>query len=345
MNGGSVSELRKDPVISRWVIIATERGKRPTDFVSAAPKGETTSCPFCEGNEPMTPPEIYSVRKSDTLANTPGWTIRVVPNKFPALRIEGAVERSGVGMFDKISGIGAHEVIIETPNHVDPVHQRPQQSIVDLFSTYRSRMSDLRKDERLKYLMVFKNEGERAGASLTHQHTQIIATPIVPKRVREKVDGSLEYYDYKMRCVFCDIIREEKRFGSRLVYENASFISFCPFASRFPFEIWLLPKRHMSDYGMITQQEIIELSECVQVTMKRLALSLGEPQYNWLLHTEPDRTLPRNPWPEIGEHYHWHLEIIPKLTRVAGFEWGTGFYINPTSPEDAAAFLREVELD
>ncbi|MCE5252399.1 galactose-1-phosphate uridylyltransferase [bacterium] len=339
-----MSELRKDPVIGRWVIVASERGKRPTDFAPAAPKGESVSCPFCAGNEGMTPPEIYAVRPPDTLANTPGWNIRVVPNKFPALRIEGTVDREGMGMFDKMSGIGAHEIIIETPRHDDLLHKRSTQSIVMLLDTYQKRIADLKRDIRLLYVMVFKNEGERAGASLSHPHSQIIATPIVPKRVREEVEGSLEYYRYKMRCVFCDIIREEKRFGSRLVYENASFISICPFASRFPFEIWVLPKRHMSDYIKMTQQEMLEFGECIDSTIKRLAIALGEPQYNWMLHTEPNSNVPRNPWPDISEHYHWHFEIIPKLTRVAGFEWGTGFYINPTPPEDAAEFLREVDI-
>lgn len=338
-----MSELRKDPIIGRWVIIASERGKRPTDFATAAPKGKPGSCPFCGGNETMTPPEIYAVRSHDTLANTPGWKVRVVPNKFPALRVEGSVEREGVGMFDKMSGIGAHEIIIETPVHDDFLQNRSCEDIGLLLDTYQKRMVDLKRDTRLHFIMIFKNEGERAGASLSHSHSQIIATPIVPKRVREEVDGSLEYFGYKMRCVFCDIIREEKRFGSRIVYENASFISLCPFASRFPFEIWLLPKRHMSDFSLMTQQELFELSECLLVTMKRLAVALGEPQYNWMLHTEPNTAVPRNPWPDIRDHYHWHFEIIPKLTRVSGFEWGTGFYINPTPPEDAAAFLREVE--
>ena len=339
-----MSELRKDPIIGRWVIIASERGKRPTDFVTAAPKGEPVSCPFCEGNENMTPSEIYAVRAEDTLANASGWQTRVVPNKFPALRIEGSVEREGMGMFDKMSGIGAHEIIIETPLHNDILHRRSSEGIVHLLETYQKRLIDLKRDVRLQYVLVFKNEGERAGASLSHPHSQIIATPIVPKRVREEFNGSLEYYNYKMRCVYCDIIREEKRFGSRLVYENVSFLSFCPFASRFPFEIWLLPKRHMSEFSDLTRQEVIELSECLDITIKRLALSLGEPQYNWMLHTEPNRSVPRNPWPDIKEHYHWHFEIIPKLTRVAGFEWGTGFYINPTPPEDAAAFLRNVDV-
>ena len=340
-----MSELRKDPIIGRWVIIATDRGKRPTDFVSAAPTGEPASCPFCEGNEFMTPREIYAVRPKESLANTKGWSIRVVPNKFPALRVEGTVEREGVGMFDKISGIGAHEIIIETPEHSDSLYTRSRERIVELLDTYQKRLMDLTLDERLLYTMVFKNMGERAGASLSHPHSQVISTPIVPKRVKEEIDGSLEYYDYKMRCVFCDIIQEEKRFGSRIIYENVSFVSFCPFASRFPFEMWLLPKRHMSGYAAITRQEMFELADCLGVTMKRLAKSLGEPQFNWMLHTEPNRAVPRNPWPDIGEHYHWHFEIIPKLTRVAGFEWGTGFYINPTPPEDAAAFLREVDVE
>ena len=339
-----MSELRKDPIIGRWVIVATERGKRPTDFVSAVPKGDSVNCPLCEGNETMTPPEIYSVRSHDSLANSPGWNIRVVPNKFPALRIEGSVEREGVGMFDKMSGVGAHEVVIETPKHDDILYRRSDDGIVLLLDTYKKRIADLKKDTRLHYIMVFKNEGERAGATLSHPHSQIIATPIVPKRVREEVEGSLEYYGYKMRCVFCDIIREEKRFGARIVHENVSFISLCPFASRFPFEIWLLPKRHMSGYTSMTQQETIELGDCLGVTMKRLSTALGEPQYNWMLHSEPNSSVHRYPWPDVEEHYHWHFEIIPKLTRVAGFEWGTGFYINPTPPEDAAEFLREVDV-
>lgn len=340
-----MSELRKDPVIDRWVIIANERGKRPTDFVSAVQSEESVCCPLCEGNENMTPPEIYAIRDSNSLANSKGWKIRVVPNKFPALRVEGTVDREGMGMFDKMSGIGAHEVIIETPKHNDLFHQRSSDEIVDLLETYQKRHVDLMRDVRLLYAMIFKNHGERAGASLSHPHSQIIATPIVPKRVREEINGSLEYYDYKMRCVFCDIIREEKRFGSRIVYENASFISLCPYASRFPFEIWLMPKRHMPGYQMVTQQEIIELADCLGITMKRLFLSLGSPQYNYMLHTEPNKSVPRNPWPDIDAHYHWHFEIIPKLTRVAGFEWGTGLYINPTSPEDAAEFLRGVDIE
>jgi len=340
-----VSELRKDPVINRWVIVATERGKRPTDFVTTEPQGEPGICPFDDGNEHMTPHEIFAVRSADSLADRSGWRLRVVPNKYPALHVEGVVEREGVGMFDKMSGIGAHEVIIETPVHYDPFHRRTVENIVELLDVYQKRMLDLYKDIRLTYALVFKNHGMRAGASLNHEHSQIIATPIIPKRVGEEISGSFEYFRYKSRCVFCDIIREEKRFGSRIVFENASFVTLCPFASRFPFEIWLLPKRHMAGYTMMTGQEMIELAECLSVTMKRLSSALGEPQYNWMIHTEPNPSVNRTPWPDLKEHYHWHFEIIPKLTRVAGFEWGTGIYINPTPPEEAAGFLREADGD
>jgi len=340
-----VSELRKDPIIDRWVIIATERGKRPMDFIPAEPKGEAGGCPFCEGNEFMTPNEIYAARSPNSLANQRGWKIRVVPNKYPALQVEGSLERVGVGMFDKMNGIGAHEIIIETLNHIDPFQNRPIERVVELLEAYQKRLVDLSRDIRLSYILVFKNMGMRAGASLSHEHSQIIATPIVPKRVTEEILGSLQYYNNKIRCIFCDIIREEKRFGTRVVYENASFITLCPFASRFPFELWIMPKRHMSGYSMITGQEMIELANCFITSMKRLSSALGEPQYNWMLHSEPNRHSPRYPWPDIGEYYHWHIEIIPKLTRVAGFEWGTGFYINPTPPEDAASFLREMDKE
>ncbi len=339
-----MSELRKDPVIDRWVIVATERAKRPTDYISVEQNRESVHCPFCEGNENMTPPEIYAIRNNNSPANSKGWEIRVVTNKFPALSAEETLKHERVGVFDKMSGVGAHEVIIETPEHNDFLHLRSSDMLVKLLDTYRKRMDALMKDTRLLYAMIFRNMGKRAGASLSHPHTQIIATPVVPKRVSEEINGSLVYYGQKKRCIFCDIISEEKKLGSRLVYENNSFISFCPYASRFPFEIWLMPKRHISNYLMITDQEIIELADCLSVTMKKLVVSLVAPQYNYMLHTVPNKSVPGNPWPDIDKYYHCHFEIIPRLTSVAGFEWGTGFYINPTPPEDAAAFLREADI-
>jgi UDPglucose--hexose-1-phosphate uridylyltransferase len=339
-----MSELRKDPVIDRWVIIATERAKRPTDYISVEQDNKSANCPFCEGNEHMTPPEIYAIRNNNSPANTKGWEIRVVTNKFPALSPEGTLEHEHPGLFEKITGVGAHEVIIETPDHNDFLHQRSSDMLVKLLDTYQRRMDALLKDTRLLYVMVFRNMGERAGASLSHPHTQIIATPVMPKRISEEINGSLIYYGEKRRCVFCDIINEEKKVGSRIVYENDLFISFCPYASRFPFEIWLMPKRHISNFLMFTEQDKIELADCLSITMKKLVTSLVAPQYNYMLHTIPNKSFPINPWPDIDKYYHCHFEIIPRLVRIAGFEWGTGFYINPTPPEDAAAFLRSADI-
>ena len=336
-------ELRKDPVVGRWVIIATERGKRPTDFHPDPVADDTGFCPFCEGNEDKTPPEILAYRSDHQPANGPGWELRVVPNKFPALRIEGEMGKAGVGMYDKMNGIGAHEVIIETPDHLKKFHMHTTESLAKVFQAYKSRLLDLNNDKRFKYILIFKNEGRQAGASLSHPHSQLIATPITPKRVREELEGAKDYYNYKDRCVFCDIIREELSQGFRVIYENDGFLGFCPFASRFPFEIWILPKRHSPDFHTLGNDEMMLLSETFIAVMKKLAGALNRPQYNFVLHTGPVRWPRMGYWVTLDLDYHWHIEIMPKLTHVAGFEWGTGFYINPTIPEEAAEFLRGIE--
>ncbi|MFC1650715.1 galactose-1-phosphate uridylyltransferase [Candidatus Latescibacterota bacterium] len=335
-----MSELRKDPVVGRWVIIATERAKRPTDYVSPKQNNESANCPFCEGNEHMTPPEVYAVRDNNTHADTKGWEIRVVTNKFPALSPTGTLTHERDGIFERLHGTGAHEVIIETTGHHDFLQQRSNDSLIMLLDTYRLRMEFLMQDKRLLYTQIFKNKGAQAGASLSHPHTQIIATPVVPKTIEEEINGSHKYFNSEKRCVYCDIIGEEKKTGERIVYENDSFISFCPYASRFPFEIWLIPKHHKSNFIMIDSSETAALADCLKITMEKLMVSLGDPQYNYLLHTVPNMAAVEYLWPEIDEYYHYHFEIFPKLTKIAGFEWGTGIFINPTPPKDAAAFLR-----
>ena len=337
-------ELRKDPIIGRWVIISTERSKRPTDFYYAPEKQDTRSCPFCDGNEGMTPPEIFAFRKKDTKPDTKGWDVRVVANKYPALRIEGETEKMGIGMFDRMNGIGAHEVIIENPNHDIPLEDLPLDHATKVFETYKLRTIDLSKDKRFRYILVFKNVGQQAGASLSHPHSQLIATPITPKRVAEELNGAQEYYTYKDRCVYCDIMREEQNQKERIVYENDSFFAFCPFASRFPFEVWVLPKKHSPDYTTISPEETKLLAETMQQILKRMAKALNKPQYNYILHTVPIMWPRKGYWDTIEHDFHWHIEIMPKLTRVAGFEWGTGFYINPTVPEEAAKYLRELKI-
>ncbi|MBI4830403.1 MAG: DUF4931 domain-containing protein [Candidatus Lindowbacteria bacterium] len=336
-------ELRKDPVVGRWVIIATERGKRPMDFHPEPVIDDTGFCPFCEGHEDKTPPEILAFRENHQVANGPGWKVRVVPNKFPALRIEGEMGKAGVGMYDKMNGIGAHEVIIETPDHFKKIDMHTQDSLARVFQACKNRITDLNNDKRFKYILIFKNEGRQAGASLSHPHSQLIATPVTPKRVKEELMGAKEYFNYKDRCVFCDIVREELSQGARIIYENKGFVTFSPFASRFPFEMWILPKRHSPDFQTIEHDEMMLLADVLIVTMKKLAVALNRPQYNLVLHTGPVRWARMGYWVTLDLDYHWHIEVMPKLTQVAGFEWGTGFYINPTVPEEAAKFLREIE--
>lgn len=331
-------ELRKDPIIGRWVIIATERKKRPTDFRSEQEIKKTGFCPFCPGNEDKTPPEIFSNRADHSAPDTPGWTLRIVPNKFPALQIEGNLKRKGEGIFDKMNGIGAHEVIIETPDHKMALADLPIAMVSDVIRAYRSRTLDLVKDQRFRYAMIFKNHGEVAGASLEHSHSQLIATPIVPKRVTEELEGASTYFNFKERCIFCDIIRQELEDKRRVTSENEHFVAVSPYAPRFPFETWILPKAHQSNFEDILDGQIGYLAKILKEVLIRMNLVLEDPPYNYLIHTAPFNK-PHNPY------YHWHIEIIPKLTKVAGFEWGTGFYINPTPPEEATEYLSRVETE
>ena len=270
-------------------------------------------------------------------ANTPGWSVRVIPNKFPALGIEGSLDREGEGIFDRMNGVGAHEVIIESPDHQSTLATMPVRAIEDVLCAYRDRALDLKNDKRFRYALIFKNHGDAAGASLEHSHSQLIALPIVPKRVREEVDSAKHYFREKERCIFCDVIRQETEAGVRVIGENDQFISIAPYAPRFPFEMWLLPKAHSSAYENNQSTVYSSLAGMLKDSLARLDAALDYPAYNFMLHTSPVGE-------EINEHYHWHFEIIPKLTKVAGFEWGTGFYICPTPPEESARFLREVQV-
>jgi UDPglucose--hexose-1-phosphate uridylyltransferase len=330
-------ELRKDPIIGRWVIISTERGKRPTDFTSVPRAKRTAFCPFCVGNESKTPPEIYAIREPGSSENAPGWRVRVVSNKFPALQIEGDLNRQGEGIYDKMNGIGAHEVIIETPDHDKNLSDLDEQAFNDVLLTWRERMIDLKRDTRFKYIVIFKNHGEAAGASLEHSHTQLVAMPIIPKRVTEEIEGARRYYDFKERCIYCDIVAQEITSDVRVVSANETFLAIEPFAARFPFETWILPKSHEPAFEEIDKNETLHLARILKEILTRLNDALNSPPYNFILHTLPCHGNNRS-W------YHWHIEIMPKLTKVAGFEWGSGFYINPTAPEEAAKYLRDIPV-
>ncbi|MEQ1575866.1 MAG: galactose-1-phosphate uridylyltransferase, partial [Vicinamibacterales bacterium] len=266
--------------------------------------------------------------------NGPGWSLRVVPNQCPVLRVEGTLDRQGEGLFDKMNGIGAHEVIVESPRHEDTLATMGDAAVEELFWAARERVRDLKRDHRFRYIIIFKNHGTAAGSSLDHSHSQLIALPIVPREVRDKVDGAKAHYLAKERCVFCDILRQETGEGRRLIADNADMVGVSPYAPRFPFETWILPRRHQSHFEDAARHEYASLARLLADILRRMNKALCNPPYNLLIHSAPVSE-------STADYYHWHVEIIPKLTKVAGFEWATGFYVNPTSPEEAATVLRD----
>jgi len=336
-------ELRKDPIIGRWVIVATERARRPDQFSGQQEAPPEKPCPFCEGKEANTPAEIYAVRSNSSKPNTPGWQLRVVPSIAPFLGIEGDLGRRGKGLYDLMNGIGAHEIIIETNEHIANMADLSQEQITRVITCYIDRINDLEKDKRFKYVLVFKNYGWSAGGGrIKHSRSQLIATPVNPKRVKEELVGARHYYDYHERCIFCDLIKQELAVKDRVILDIDGFIAITPFAARFPFEVWVLPKKHSCDFTKLDLNMRSELAGITKKILMKLKKGLNDPPYNYILHTAPFRREKIGYWKSIDYDFHWHIEIMPRLTRVAGFEWGTGFYICPLPPEDSAKFLREV---
>jgi UDPglucose--hexose-1-phosphate uridylyltransferase len=340
-----MSELRKDLISGRWVIIATERSKRPDDF---RPSGATAVapeaagfCPFCEGNESKTPPEVYALRAPGTSPDSPGWTVRVVPNKFPALTPGPPPPRATRGVFQSMEGRGVHEVVIENPDHALELGDLPVGHIHDVLRVFQLRIKAIERELHYQYVQIFKNKGKEAGASLSHPHSQIVATPIVPKRVKEEIYGADHLYRTFKECGFCRILREEETVGSRIIAKNPQFTAFAPYASRFPFEMTVMPKRHSAFFTDVREDELGPLAEILKDVLSRLKKTVNDPPYNMVLHQAPNPSLSAKDWPELHLKSHWHFEIIPILTKVAGFEWGTGFYINPVPPETGAEFLRQ----
>jgi UDPglucose--hexose-1-phosphate uridylyltransferase len=248
--------------------------------------------------------------------------------------MDGEVHSAGEGIYDRVDGVGAHEVIIESPDHFASLATLPTAHVGEILVAYRERLLALRKDHRLEYVLIFKNHGVAAGASLEHPHSQLIATPILPELIAEELEGAGRYFRMKERCVWCDVVRQERRDGIRLVLEEEGFVAVAPFAPRFPFETWILPTYHRPSFESLEADEVDALARLLGDLIARLGRLFEDPPYNFALHTAPLKAAD-------PEHFHWHLELMPKLTRLAGFELGTGFFINPTPPEDAARFLRQ----
>jgi UDPglucose--hexose-1-phosphate uridylyltransferase len=323
-----VPEIRKDPVFGQWVIIASERGRRPNEFTLPPEAASTVVCPFCPGREDQTPPTVCQCSGSDGK-----WKIRVVSNKFPALTPEPPPRCSETGPYQSEEGLGIHEVIIETPVHDLHMDRMDEADLAAVLSTYVERIRELKKDPRIKYVMIFKNHGRNAGASLSHPHSQLVGMPMVPTRLSQEIEGAAKYMSEKGSCVYCDMAAAELEGGRRLILREGPFVAIAPYASRFSFETWIMPVAHASHFEDIPPADIPALAATLKEVLSRLNSSVEGLAYNLIIHTTPVHA------PQAG-HYHWHIEIMPKLAHVAGFEWGTGFYINTVSPEEAAETLR-----
>lgn len=332
-------QLRRDPVTREWVVVAAERSRRPSDFkvgdenLQSRPAFSPT-CPFCPGNELMTPPEVLAVRPPDSFPNGPGWSLRVVPNKFPALMVEGDLNPAGKGLYDVMNGVGAHEIIVETPDHDRSLGDLPLEQVTAVLCAYRDRFRDLRQDIRFKYILLFRNHGRLAGASQDHPHSQLIALPMIPHEAALQIEGAARYREYRERCVYCDMVKQELSDEERIVAANEEFVAFCAFAGKYPFETWIFPRRHQPSFEAESPDRLALLASILQETLQRIGRCLSWPPYNFTIHTAPVNL-------DRERDFHWHLSIMPRLSLAAGFEMGSGVFINVTAPEDAAAHLRE----
>ena len=326
-------ELRKDPVRGHWVIVGTERPRRPTDFVAIDPPPPAGPCILCGGHEAETPPELLALRPADaTRPNTPGWRVRVVPSKFPAFRVEGELERRGLGLYDVMNAVGAHELVVESPQHADRLATLPVGAFEDLLHAFQARMIDLRRDARIRSVRVFKSiAGALPGSG--HSHSQIIATPTVPEDLADELAQARAYHDYRERCLFCDILHQEVEDGRRLVVDGDAVVAFVPFAAASPFEVWVLPRRHSPVYEQVSPAERTATARVLREVLRRLDRALGPTGIAFVMHSAPVGD-------EQTRSFHWHVEVQARVASTVTPALDSGFVSNPLLPEDAAQILR-----
>lgn len=330
-------EFRQNLATKEWVIVSPERGKRPSDFKEEKEQKEPVppfdeNCPFCSGNEDKTPPEVYRFPRDGN------WQVRAVPNKFAALKPDLATTRTLVGSFLAAKGFGIAEVVVESPQH----HRHPAlmniEEVSEILKAYRERHEEISRIADINLITIFRNHGSKAGTSLVHPHSQIIATPIVPPHVRYPLEQAVLYFDNYGRCVYCDMIEEERKQKERLIIDTDNFLAFCPYAARTPFETRIYPKRHMTVFSHITDVEIEELAWVLRNVLLKLHICLDNPDYNYVIRSAPVGD-------DNARYLHWYMVIIPKITTRAGFEIGSGIYINSVPPEDSARYLRETNTE
>jgi UDPglucose--hexose-1-phosphate uridylyltransferase len=333
-----MSELRRDPITGRWVILAPEQTRRPRDFTPpAATPEERSDCPFCADREDLAGGEVLAWRGSGTAANTPGWDVRVVPNREPALRVESALGESIDGLFQRFGNLGAHEVVVESPQHDATWATLAPEAISLILWAWRERIRDLKRDTRLKSFVVVKNHGAAAGAKLDHPHSQLFAYPFAPPALDLELTSAKRHFVNAERCVFCQLLEREIEMNQRVIAADVDTVVLAPFAPRVPFETWVLPHAHASYFEDASDALLLAVATRLQNVVRRLDATLLKPPFNLVLHTAP-----------VGEDakksFHWHLEIVPRLGPVSGVEWGSGVYINQIPPEEAAQVLRDARI-
>lgn len=319
----------------------TRQSRMPREYDYIKSSASPGPCPLCEGHEIEVGKEIEAIRRGGAPSGGPGWDVRTIAAPEPVLQVEGDLGRRGIGMYDAMNSVGANELIVESPRHDVMPQESGEAQMARVFSMYRSRIQDLERDARLRYIFIYKNHGKAAGARFGHPHSELVATPIIPHYVKGELDAAKSYYSYKERCVFCDVINEEDRMGARVIKKTRHFISFAPYSPAFPFEFWVIPLRHHCAFQEIAPDELQDLAGLMTTLLKRLSALFPDVSYNYILHTAPNRVPRKDHWHTLGDDYHWHIEAAPRLLRFSGVNWGAGLNIIPTSPEDAARLMRE----
>jgi UDPglucose--hexose-1-phosphate uridylyltransferase len=331
-----MSEFRQNRATKEWVIVAPGRGKRPTDFAKEFIKREPLpphkeNCPFCPGFEGQTPPAVYQIPQ------TGQWQLRVVPNRFAALSPDKPVIRNFTGTFLSANGYGIAEVIIESPLHNKTISNMSVDEVTNVLFAYRERQREISGNRNINLVTIFRNHGPKAGTSLEHPHSQLIATPIVPPHIRYPIEQAVLHYDKYGSCVYCDYVSEELSQQERIIIDSPRFVAFCPYAARSPFETRIYPKRHTASFVSASESEIADLACILREIILRIRIYLGDPDYNYIIRSSPIGD-------EDTRYLHWYMIIIPKISTPAGFEIGSGIYINTVAPEESAKCLREVKI-
>ncbi|MBD2177455.1 galactose-1-phosphate uridylyltransferase [Pseudanabaena sp. FACHB-1998] len=333
-----MSHLRQNLITKDWVVFATERAKRPHEFARSQEDTPLKlpiykhNCPFCMGNENPSEPE--SLRITDER----GWRVRIIPNKYPALSPTGERLRQSEGIHRSINGVGYHEVIIEHPEHNANLAMMEVSDAINVLRSYRDRYNVISKDSRIASIIIFKNHGESAGTSLEHPHSQIAATPVVPSQIRYRMIEATSFFDDMGECLFCYTLNDELKAKERIVLETDHFVAFIPYAALSPFHIWVFPRRHSSNFGEINDDEVNDLAYNLKTVLSKLFYGLNNPAYNYTIRSMPTDE-------KKSDYFHWYLAIVPRVSQAAGFELGSGMYINTAMPEDSAKFLRDLEIE